>query len=420
MIRKIVALLFISFILNKGDSLAQNLGHEARFMKSWDTIAAQVSSSSYYMYGSTFLDLKMVQLFNQGGTINEPLKTETLARIKNNNFVGGEYRSTLTFQDPGIYLIGRFGYYATMEVGGIVGINAARDLVPFTLRGNVPFLGDTAHLAPSEYSLNNYQKFGIGLNKHNRLKIGLSLINFNQYEYGKIESGYIAVNDTFSTMQLSLNGQYERGDTSINNYFSSKGIGIGFDLEATVPLKFMDSLSNSAPHFVIGAKNIGVFLSSKNAMTYDLRTNYQFDGFEINSLQNFESSVFNLESEVDSLKPVAETERLVRLLPFELYFYSPSNPNGKKLQVIYGFRYINRSIANATGYVGMDLRTKNNAVWSSYLNFGGFYRAQWGFSIRKDWGKLQMGLVTNHILGFITKEAYGQSLGLTLNYRING
>ena len=68
----------------------------------------------------------------------------------------------------------------------------------------------------------------------------------------------------------------------------------------------------------------------------------------------------------------------------------------------------------------MDLRTKKQSIFSTYLNFGGFTRFQWGMSWRKDWGKFQMGIVTNNLVGFITREAYGQSLGLTLNYRING
>lgn len=407
-------------MMNFSSIKSQNLGHEARFIREWDTIAAQVNSSSYYQYGSTFLDRNMIDILRFGGFINDGLKTETLGRIKNNNLMGGEYRSSWSFQDPGIYLVGRFGYYVNFEVGGIAGVNAAQDLVPFILNGNASFVGDSAFLAPTEYTLNNYQKIGIGLNKHNRLKVGLALINFNQYEYGKIENGYVAVNDSFTQMQLSLNGRYERGDTSKNKYFTSKGIGIGFDLEAVIPLKFFDSLQNSTPSFVIGARNIGVFISSKNAMNYNLKTNYTFQGFEINSLQNFESSLFNLEAIQDSLTPNYEKGRIVSLLPFELYFYSTSQATGKRLQPIYGFRYINRSIANALGYVGVDLRTKKQSIFSTYLNFGGFTRFQWGMSWRKDWGKFQMGIVTNNVIGFITREAYGQSLGLTLNYRING
>lgn len=417
---KLISLLFVFVFGITNTTFSQNLGNEARFMKEWDTIAAQINTSSYFNYGSTFLDRNMIDILRFGGFINDGLKKETLNRINTNNLIGGEYRSSWSFQDPGIYLIGRFGYYVNLEVGGLVGVNAARDFVPFVLKGNAPFVGDSAHIAPSEYTLYNYQKIGFGLNKHNRLKVGLSLMNFNQYEYGKIENGYVAVNDSFSSMQLSLKGNYERGDTSKNNYLSSKGIGIGIDLEAVIPLKFIDSLGANIPNFVIGARNIGVFISSKNAMNYNLNTNYTFQGFEINSLQNFESSLFNLNAIQDSLTPNFETGRIVRLLPFELYFYSQSHSNGKRIQPIYGFRYINRSIANALGYIGIDWRTKKQSILSTYVNFGGFNRFQWGISWRKDWGKLQMGIVTNNVIGFISREAYGQSLGLTLNYRING
>ena len=58
-------------MMNFSSIKSQNLGHEARFIKEWDTIAAQVNSSSYYQYGSTFLDRNMIDILRFGGFIND-------------------------------------------------------------------------------------------------------------------------------------------------------------------------------------------------------------------------------------------------------------------------------------------------------------------------------------------------------------
>jgi hypothetical protein len=403
--------------------ISQNMGFDIPATIDWDTTSVRISSSSYGHYGSTFLDGKMVDIFRFGGFIDEGLKQETINRLNKGNqlgIAGGEYRSTWEYIDPSARILSKFGYYVRGELGGIVGVFAAKDLVPFVLTGNADFVGDTAFFAPSELINYAYQKVGFGINQNNRLKIGLSLLNFSQFTHGRIENGFIAVRDSFDQMAISVRGRYMHQDTAMVSFFNRAGMGIGLDMEVQIPMRPTDTLNaTTTPHFVVGFKNLGAYISNKNTQVYDVRSNYTFSGFEINSLQQFESSLFAVNSMVDSLRPIPEIGRQVELLPFELYFYMPTLAEGKRIQPVAGFRYINRSVLRAMGYLGAEWRSADNqTLISTYVTAGGFTRFQWGMSVRHDFGAIQLGFVTNNMMGWVSKEAYGKSLGITLNYKL--
>jgi hypothetical protein len=422
--RIIPVIVFVFFLMLYRSGNAQNLGFDAKKNQEWDTTSITLSMSSFGHYGSTFLDGKMVEIFRFGGLIDDPLKQETINRLNKGNqlgIAGGEYRSTWEFQDPTPRLHNKYGYYLTGEVGGLSGAFLAKDLVSFILNGNAQYVGDTAFFAPTEMVNYAYQKFGFGINQSNRLKIGLSILNFSNYGFGRIENGYLAVPDSFDQLTLVLRGSYVSRDSAMVSFFNRAGVGLGLDMEVRIPLHPSDSiLDQKTPHFVVGFKNLGAYFSNKHTHSYDVRTNYTFEGFEVNNLQQFESSLFTLNNTIDSLRPIAEIGRRTELLPFELYFFMPSLSEGKRVQPIAGFRYVNRSVLRALGYIGAEWRSREGKMLiSSYLTAGGFTRFQWGLSFRHDFGAVQLGLVTNNVLGWMTKEAYGKSFGISLNYKLS-
>jgi hypothetical protein len=414
----------MAFLLVCNNVTGQNLGFCARVSNDWDTSSVTISTTSFGHYGSTFFNGKMVNILRFGGFIDEDLKLETIDRLNKGNqlgIAGGEFRSTWEFQDPTPRLLKKYGYYALVEVGGLAGGLAAKDLVPFVLNGSANYVGDTAFFAPTEMVNYSYQKLGVGINQNNRLKVGVSLLNFSQFTYGRIENGYIAVADSFDQMTMVARGNYVQRDSAMTSFFNRAGVGLGLDMEVRIPLRPIDSLvEQSTPHFVVGFKNLGAFISNRNTLAYNLRTNSTFSGFEVNSLQQFETSLFSLNSLADTLKLVADVGRQVTMLPFELYFYMPTLVDGKRIQPVAGFRYINRSVMRAMGYLGAEWRSVNNqTLISSYFTAGGFTRFQWGMSLRHDFGAVQIGIVSNNLLGWVTKEAYGKSLGVSVNYKLS-
>jgi hypothetical protein len=412
-------LFFVSIQLS---AEAQNLGFVAVNSVNWDTTSATLTMNTFGHYGSTFLSGQMMNILRYGGFIDEDLKRETINRLNKGNqlgILGGEYRSSWEFSDPAARLLNKYGYYVTGEVGGLAGVYAARDLVPFMLNGNAQYVGDTAYFAPTEMASYSYQKIGIGINQNNRLKVGLSLMNFSQFSYGRIENGYIAVPDSFNQMSVTLRGGYVSQDTATRSFFNRAGIGLGIDMEVKIPLRPTDSISDQkTPHFVVGFKNLGAYFSNERTNNYTVRSNYTFNGFEVNSLQQFESSIFSLNSTIDSLRPAVSTGRMVEILPFELYFFMPTLSEGKRIQPVAGFRYINRSVLRAMAYLGAEWKSKNNQLFvSSYFTAGGFTRFQWGMSWRYDFASFQIGLVSNNLLGWFTEAALGRSVGVSLMYR---
>lgn len=403
-------ILFLGMIV---EFSAQNLGNDVIYFD--DLPQKKITFSGFGNAGSSVLDKETMSLFYNGGFFDESLKAESLKRLGNTNVFGGEYNFQLSYSDPKAKVLDDYGYYLNVELGGGAGVNFTKDLFELVFVGNKSFVGDSAVLTNTQMAQYQYKKIGIGLNDNDKIKVGLALMAFDNYAYGKVNEGILSIDPNADSMNLSLNTNY------MTNRKQGKqgaiGYGVGFDFEMNLPYNnTSDSLKT--PRLVLGFRNVGLFFSTKTMKKYDLDTTYRYHGFEVNGLNGFQQSLFTAGQLQDSLVPIADTGRVFRMLPFEFYFYSPSNPNGKKLQLIYGMRYRYGVAMLPMVYFGGDWRPSKTTIVSAYLNFGGYSFIKTGLSVRKELGNVRVGVAFNNLPGFFTREAYNYSAAISMSYVI--
>lgn len=389
----------------------QNLQNDVRYFD--DEKQATINFNGFGHFGSSVMDLHTSKMFYQGGFFNDKLKQESFSRLRSENFFGGEYGFKMEYNNPTSDLFDDAGFYATVETGGSAGISFSDDLFRVVFQGNSSFVGDTARLGPMEIANYQFKKIGFGLNQDDRIKFGVGALVFDQWQKAKLNTGDLAMDSNLDSITLGLDGRF-RNPTNMN---VPAGFGVGVDFEVVFPLGGKQDTVDRTK-LVVGIKNLGMFISNNTMGTYELDSTYSYSGFNVTSLSDFQSSIIGTDQFQDSLVPKAVQDRIVDLMPFELYFYSTSRIDGRKLQLVYGFRYRYASAAMPQVYVGGDWRPNQKTIFSNYLHFGGYAMIQWGMSLKKAMGNFKVGLSTNNLHGFFTKEAYSQSLGLTMSYVI--
>ena len=399
-------LIFLTFT-----GVAQNFHNDVRFFD--DTVNKSFQFNSFGYYGSTVLDLHTSKLFYKGGHFSKSLKSESFVRLSDLNYFGGEYGFQMAFSNPLKPIYKDYGYYVNYEIKGAAGTSFNDELFKVIFEGNANYVGDSIKIGPLDMSSFQYKKIGFGLNKGDRIKMGIGLLGFDSWQKLKINEGYLLVDENVDSVNIYANGRLR----SAQERQGPIGFGVGFDFEVIFPLQGLNDTVDNAK-LVVGMKNLGLFVSNRQMITYEMDTTYSFSGFNLASISDFQSSIANTDQLKDSLVPKGDTNRIVDLLPFELYFYSPSKPGGRKLQLVYGFRYRYGVGAMPQVYAGGDWRPNNKTIISNYLHLGGYAKVQWGLSIKKAFGGFKMGISSNNLHGFFTKEAYSQSLGLTMSYVI--
>ena len=88
------------------------------------------------------------------------------------------------------------------------------------------------------------------------------------------------------------------------------------------------------------------------------------------------------------------------------------------MQLVYGMRYRFRVGMIPQIYLGGDWRPSATTIITPFLCFGGYSYIKTGLSIRKEFGKVRVGVSVNNVPGFLTKEAYQRSLSMSISYAI--
>lgn len=405
-------MIFISslFFLLIGKSLAQSMGNGVSFFD--EKVEQCVLIDGFGSYGSNVMDIETMKLFYQGGHFDNDLKEESLNRLTGKNLVGAEYGMSISYLMPSASWLDSAGFYLNYEISGGVGIGFTNDLFRLAFVGNQDYVGDSAFLSGTEFIGYGFRKIGFGYNRGNRLKLGLSLLSFDNYSYGQINRGVYYSDPSSDSISLMLSGDWMSANKQ--NLNTPAGFGIGIDFEMNLPYEDTDTLE--LPRLVVGFKNFGLFVSSKQMDVLVVDTLYNYTGVEMNNLSGFGDDLFSRNAFQDSLLPELIQKRKVKLLPFEFYFYSTSNPDGKKMQLVYGMRYRYGVAMIPQIYLGGDWRPSKSTIITPYLQFGGYSYFKTGLSVRKKIGNFGVGLNFNNVLGFLTREAYQQSMSISMSY----
>jgi len=342
------------------------------------------------------------------------MKDGALAKAKRLNYLGGEGAYGISFSDPTHKLFGDWGYYAEISSNTSAGVQFTKDLYELTFYGNQNSAGDTSFIGQTGYHSRSFKKFAFGID-NNKLKIGVSYLSFSNYDQGLVQSGYIFTDSLGSNISMDINGSQFQSKSNLLQI----GTGIAVDFEYRLSEKRLskDSTSTKESSMIIGFKNIGVYVSRKNAIQTTVDTTYNYNGFEINNISSFGNSVINQQQLTDSVSLNNDTTRIIGMLPFEMYFYK-SALGLKKWVSIYGFRYKILSNYRAFIYLGGNLHLEKGLNISSYISYGGYSKLQFGLALNKRYNNLLIEINSTNLLGFFSKKQYGKAAGISIKYNL--
>ncbi len=408
---KTIIILYLLLLI--GAIQAQQLGTDLWYASQNDTSNRVIHFSSEGYYGSTIFNNQMSNKFIQGGFINKEMKDKALNKAKRVNYVGGEFNTQLMYSDTKNFLFKDFGYYVGVSYHYQAGIQFTKDLYELLFYGNKPLAGKEAVLSQSGGLVRDYNQLSFGINKKNRLKLGVSLLSYNNRTQAEITNGKITTDSSGQFIDIEIMGGYTSVDTSRSTaLFSNNAMGVGLDFEYTYQLK---KGVETSPRINIGIKNLG-WVQQKSAYVLSSGRPFTYKGVEVGNLTKISDSITTQTSSLkDSLSIQNGTTTVNTSLPFEVYFYQVPSYR-KKLELIYGFRYKNQVGYKAFLYAGGNINIKEHYNISSFLSYGGYTNLQWGATFQKRGEKINLGLSTGNLLGFITNKAFGKSLGISLTY----
>lgn len=402
---KHISLLLLSVIFI--DGYAQNIGFKQRY--SVDTTSSFVEWNTVSYYGSTVFDNSSINLFRFGGTFTDNMKSSAKNRLQTINRVGGEISTSVYYCNPNLKVYKDFGVFAAFQMTQSVGVEFTDDAYNLAFYGNQSFINDTAWLERTGFHNTGYKSMTLGINKGNRLRVGLSFLSYGYNDFATVQQGYVSTDTINQQLTANINTEYGQFSSGKPSIWNNRGNGIAVSFEWFIPLNPM----KPGQMAIAGIQNFGIQWSKMTNTRVD--TTYSYSGFNINSIDNLGQTIGGVDLK-DTLHITQSIIRYSSLMPFQVYFYKL--PDNKKVSSIYGFRYQVDSHAIPLLYAGAQIKIGERATISPYFSYGNFNKFGFGLSIQKQFEHLGISLNTKNILGVVSSKAYGKSLNFSIMYRI--
>lgn len=406
----IISILFFSTL---NICYSQQMGNSTLKTTYLDSNNSIINIETDVYYGSSVFKNYTINKFLYGGFIDDKEKKDILDRTKRLNYIGGEFNSSIYYSNPKTHLIKNWGIYTKLSYNYNIGTQFTRDAYILTFIGNKHKKGEQSILSQSAFYNRDMKSFSFGLNKFNKTKIGITISSLANNTRAEVIKSTTTTSNTGDEIYLYINGNYSSVDTnSKTTFFSHNALGIGVDFEKVIKIK---EEKNSQRIFV-GVKNVGILHQNKSYKIWAKRE-YTYEGIEVTNINQISKNLLSSQSLQDSIGLKQETSSKTSLSPFEIYFYQVPSYT-KTIELIYGFRYKNISAYKAFLYLGGNIMINKKINISTYISHGGYSDYKWGISSNIAIKKIRIGVNTANILGLISNNFYGKSLGLSISYLI--
>lgn len=367
-------------------------------------------------YHSTSIKNDLSKTFIWGGEIDQTMKDRSFNKHSGINRLGIYNTNELRYLHLSKPFLGKescgwgvkMGYYAA----GSVSYN--KDLFGLLMYGNSSYLDQTASFSNTISQFMLFQKVGFGLvDRKTKSSVYLNIINVQQAFKAAINKGELSQNADGSSLDVLLDGDFTF--TEGTNF--SQGLGLAIDGE----YRFMTPwIKDTKAPISISVNNLGVAYMYNGMSKYVIDSTYNYSGFTVNQLTNSAATfgddfdVFDsLRIEKTQVKKWLATPGYIQLM--KLVDYNSS----KKLQSFFGVRVYPTMRAVPAVFVGLNYRPIQMFSAALSLYYGGFGKIRSGLYLNYLSRKLTVGLGTDDILGYVSKNGYGQSLIVKLSWKIN-
>lgn len=370
----------------------------------------EIIINTYGDYSGSSIERDISQKFLlTGGNIDSAMKLRSFDRHGGVNRFGVDITAELEYRAYNLTPFKKNDDYGMVFKAGYTtfgGLLYSKDLFGITMYGNAMYVGDTADLSGLDVSLTSFQKIGFGLiSNRSKSSVVFNLYNINQRTTAHFRDFTMIQSADGSSIDLEVDGTL----TSGSNSAYMQGLGFGFDFDFKFPISWKE---DEKAFLQVQAKNVGVGFMLEDQTRYSADTTIFYDGFTINELVGpgsiFEDSTINV---MDTLGITKSTVRPAFLLPgFIQVAKIVDDLSTKKLQSFYGFRMYPTLIYSPYIFAGLDYRPAEWLRFGGQMSYGGFSRFKVGLYSDVHFWKLNLGLGTENLLGFVSKKANGQSL----------
>lgn len=351
-------------------------------------------------YGSNSIDNEFLSKILWGGHIDSTLKNRVSDRLANNNRLGFEINYELKYfnlKDTFLRSFPDYRYYFGFGSFTNVSISYKADFFRVLFYGNKGFEGKSVDLNKTNFFISDFKKLSFGVTHlDNGSSIAASLIIGNNHQLLNINSGELYTEPGGGQIDLVIDGIAQQSDSLANGYLSFSGAGAALDFN----FRILESINFSV-------QNLGFGYWKRNPTQVNFNDTIQFSGFQVDDI--FTVQELDINSEIDSLLPKAESKAFIAPLPTIIEANSVIRPN-KKLQPYYGARY--KLFSNYFPYLYLggfySLNSKFRAC--AALSYGGYNNLEAKLNLYYSSQKLYFAIGTNNLIGSFNKKGLGRSI----------
>ena len=360
----------------------------------------RIYSNNYTSINSTHLPLNFFKKILRGGLINEKDLGST-QNLNETNTSGFELDLSLGFKILNSKT--NSGWYLKFQNINTGGVKYAQNLFNCVFIGNKN-ISSPVKLGNTSFHLRNHQLFHVGLIKNN-LSVGLSIGNINsEYQGSFSENSFFNLSSPY-LWEIAIQPRFlfleDRQKSLLKN-----GNSFGIDFEYS---NYNKNAISEKLNYSIGINNLGVMLFHDSYNIYEFDTSFTFQGFNIEEILNFDSTILNL---YETIEPSASGKNELQISPFHIF--SEFSYHFKKIKLITAVEYRHKSQYIPKINLGLEKKINNNFRIGNTISYGGFNKFQWGANINYSVKELKMYLMFNNIIGFV--PSLGKSFGINLGF----
>jgi uncharacterized protein DUF5723 len=343
-----------------------------------------------YFINSNSVTTEFTNAYLTSKFLDSDIKDGSLKKMKDKNTLGSELNG-------GIYY--RYGSKKSTDSCKVSHFFSLKERTHFTTKfpkdlfelyfyGNGPFAGTTADISNFHYRSVQYQQLQFGIMKE-LLKndkivgyaISISALNGEDFIDIKTTDGslYTAADAQYVDMNLHL--ESKQSDSTHKSFGSSNGLGASADFEFHYGIKNKYNIR-------FRANDIGMIAWNSKSFSFEVDTNYHFEGVVVNNL--FDSLFLDLKSEQDfkeGFKENKQSKSITTTLPFRFQLSYEKTITPGKLTATLGVEYVLKSDYIPLIFLSGDYYFSSKTRGGICLQYGGYGNFHGGIHIDKDFGK---------------------------------
>ncbi len=356
-------------------------------------------------YSASSIFSEMSNKFYLGGELTNEMIDRSLDRHKAVNRIGFDGTGELTYRNykPLIKKL-NLGYQVTAGTYYFGGLLYSKDLFDLAFNGNAGFKGDTADFSGTKFAYTAFQKIGFGLvSTKNRSSLSLNVYNIQNRADFNLRKAQMIQSTDIDTITLVGDGMLSLPS---GNQFN-QGIGVGIDFTYYMPVTFKEGV----PSFIeFQVKNLGVGYMYQDQKYYQFDTSLTYSGFRFNELFGDKAINFDSLNVLDTVGVVSTNRNNSFLLPGFIQISKVVDQYAtSKFQSFFGVRLYPTLSYSPFIFAGLDYKINDVLRCGANASYGGFSRFKGGVYLNAKLNKINIGIGSENLSGFISRKGSGIS-----------